>query len=82
MSHVRAQINVTTQTEILKLISNLSNLDDTFTVENFNGSIRVNARSIMGMLYITAECGDQLYLVNNTHDGGVPALLDELRVVA
>lgn len=82
MSHVRAQINVTTQTEILKLISNLSNLDDTFTVENFNGSIRVNARSIMGMLYITAECGDQLYLVNNTHDGVFPALLDELRVVA
>ena len=82
MSHLRAQINVTTQTEILKLISNLSNLDDTFTVENFNGSIRVNARSIMGMLYITAECGDQLYLVNNTHDGVFPALLDELRVVA
>lgn len=82
MSHVRAQINVTTQTEILKLIANLSNLDDTFTVENFNGSIRVNARSIMGMLYITAECGDQLYLVNNTHDGVFPALLDELRVVA
>lgn len=82
MSHVRAQINVTTQTEILKLISNLSNLDDTFTVENFNGSIRVNARSIMGMLYITAECGDQLYLVNTTHDGVFPALLDELRVVA
>ena len=82
MSHVRAQINVTTQTEILKLISNLSNLDDTFTVENFNGSIRVNARSIMGMLYITAECGYQLYLVNNTHDGVFPALLDELRVVA
>ena len=82
MSHVRAQINVTTQTEILKLISNLSNLDDTFTVENFNSSIRVNARSIMGMLYITAECGDQLYLVNNTHDGVFPALLDELRVVA
>lgn len=82
MSHVRAQINVTTQTEILKLISNLSNLNDTFTVENFNGSIRVNARSIMGMLYITAECGDQLYLVNNTHDGVFPALLDELRVVA
>ena len=82
MSHVRAQINVATQTEILKLISNLSNLDDTFTVENFNGSIRVNARSIMGMLYITAECGDQLYLVNNTHDGVFPALLDELRVVA
>ena len=82
MSHVRAQINVITQTEILKLISNLSNLDDTFTVENFNGSIRVNARSIMGMLYITAECGDQLYLVNNTHDGVFPALLDELRVVA
>ena len=82
MSHVRAQINVTTQTEILKLISNLSNLDDTFTVENFNGSIRVNARSIMGMLYITAECGDQLYLVNTIHDGVFPALLDELRVVA
>ena len=82
MSNVRAHINVTTQTEILKLISNLSTLDDTFTVENFNGSIRVNARSIMGMLYITAECGDQLYLVNNTHDGVFPALLDELRVVA
>ena len=82
MSHVRAQINVTTQTEILKLISNLSNLDDTFTVENFNGSIRVNARSIMGMLYITTECGDQLYLVNNTHDGVFPSFLDELRVVA
>ena len=82
MSHVRAQINVATQTEILKLISNLSNLDDTFTVENFNGSIRVNARSIMGMLYITAECGDQLYLVNNTRDGVFPSHLDELRVVA
>ena len=82
MSHVRAQINVTTQTELLKLISNLSNLDDIFTVENFNGSIRVNARSIMGMLYITAECGDQLYLVNNTHNGVFPSLLDELRVVA
>ena len=82
MSHVRAQINVTTQTEILKLLSTLSGMDDTFTVENFNGSIRVNARSIMGMLYITAECGDQLYLVNNTRDGVFPTFLNEMRVVA
>jgi hypothetical protein len=82
MSYVRAEICIIKQSDILKLLSILSESEDKFTIENFDGSRKVNARSIMGVLYITAECGAELFLVNNTHDGVYPPAIDDMRVWA
>lgn len=81
MSHIRAHIRVETQGDVLHLIGVLSSSEDTFSIEDFTGQNRVNARSILGMLYITSECGDEVYLVNDTHDGVFPAEIDEMRAL-
>lgn len=82
MNHTRAHIHVVTQADILHLINLLYTSEDVFTVEDFTGTRRVNARSLLGVLYIVSECGDKLYLVNDTNDGVFPTALDEMRVLA
>ena len=78
---IRARIRLDTVGEVTEFIRRL-NSDGTinkYTVENNDGKHRVDARSYLGMIYASAEFGNQMYLVNETEDGVFPAFINEFR---
>lgn len=80
--HSRAHIRLTTVKEIDDFVSALNSdgSSDRYTIENFNGRLRINARSLNGIIYAAIDYGDELYLVNETHDGAYPSAIDKFRV--
>lgn len=79
ITHRRMPITITTQKQGFEFINVLSNLTDSFSIENFDGSARVDARSMMGVLYALSEMADDMYLVNNTNDGSFPIAMELYR---
>lgn len=81
MPHIRAHVRLTTQNDVMDFIRALCDGTSNFyDVENYDGSKCVNARSLLGMLYATAEFPNSLYLVNTTVDGEFPSAIDQFRV--
>lgn len=80
-NHSRAHIRLTNQAEVLDFIQCLSMLEDSFSIESRSGMHRVNAKSVIGVLYTMFDFPDELYLVNDTHDGVIPAFIDQFRVI-
>lgn len=77
---IRAHIQLTTAQDIANFVS-VINTDGTpnhYTITNEDGSLSVNARSYLGMLYAATEF-ERLYLVNQTEDGEFPKGIDEYR---
>lgn len=79
-AHSRAHIRLNNQKEVLEFIQDLSMSEDEFSLENFDGSRRVNAKSVIGVMYTMIELNDETYLVNDTHDGEIPVTVDKYRV--
>ena len=80
MSHVRAHIRLTTQGEVMDLIHDLREFSDhEFSIENFSGTQRANAKSLLGVLYASGDYGDEMYLINDTVDGEFPVAIDRFR---
>lgn len=81
MEHTRAHIRLTTMKDIDTFVSALNGdgTSDRFTVENFNGSLRINARSMNGVIYAAMDFNDELFLVNETHDGVYPNAVNDFR---
>ena len=81
--HSRAHIRFNTTTEATKFVTEL-NGDGTankYMIENFDGSCRINARSLLGVIYAMTEHRDDMFLVNETVDGFFPsAIVDKYRV--
>ena len=78
-SHVRAKIELSSRENIIDFIYALCDgSTDFFSIENFNGTMKVNARSILGMIYAVPEF-DALFLVNDTTDGRFPASINKFR---
>ena len=78
-SHIRAKVKLITQNDAIDFIKALCDgKSDFYDLENFDGSQRVNARSILGMLYASSEF-DSLFLVNTTTDGRFPASINRFR---
>ena len=78
-SHVRAKIELSSRENIIDFIYALCDgSTDFFSIENFNGTMKINARSILGMIYAVTEF-DALFLVNDTTDGRFPASIDKFR---
>ncbi|MDD6051793.1 MAG: hypothetical protein PUC00_11095 [Clostridiales bacterium] len=80
-NHSRAHIRLTNQAEVLEFIQQLSLLEDTFSIESRSGVHRVNAKSVIGVLYTMFDFPDELYLVNESRDGVIPAFVDQYRVI-
>lgn len=80
-NHSRAHIRLTNQAEVLDFIQRLSMYEDNFSIESRSGAHRVNAKSVIGVLYTMFDFPDELYLVNDTHDGVIPAFVDQFRVI-
>lgn len=77
---IRANLNLDTAMEIAEFVKILNSDGTTakYSLENFDGSYSVNARSYLGVLYATAEFGD-LFLVNKNNDGIFPNGIDKFR---
>lgn len=80
-NHVRAQIRLDTSKEVLDFVSmiNRDGTADRYVAEDFDGSYRMNARSMMQMLCAMAEFCGKIFLVNDTHDGVFPDEVDRFR---
>lgn len=77
----RAKIRLITNQDAVDFVSTV-NSDGTatkYSLENFDRTYRVNARSLLGVLYFTTEHGEDTYFVND--DGGqIPSSIDKFRV--
>lgn len=83
MQHARAHIAFRNVNEANNFVCEL-NSDGTakkYTLENFNGSYRVDARSILGVIYMMSEYDDEIYMVDETSGGELPGFIDKYRVL-
>ena len=80
--HSRAHIRLMTMNDIKNFVSVLNSDGTTnrYTIENADGSLRINARSIEGVIYAAVDYNDETYLVNETNDGVYPSGIDDYRI--
>ena len=81
-NHVRAHIRLSSQAEVMQFVQGLSRLEDSFSIESRSGMHRVNAKSVIGVMYTMFDFPDEMYLVNDTHDGFIPSFVDQFRMPA
>lgn len=77
----RAHIRLNTQAEVMAFVTALSRFEDHFSIENASGRHRVNAKSVIGVMYTMMDFPNELYLVNDTNDGVIPAFVDAYRAL-
>ena len=82
MPHTRAHIRLMTLNDIKNFVENLNSdgTVDRYTIENEDGSLRINARSIEGVIYAAVDYNEETYLVNETNNGVYPSGIDIYRV--
>lgn len=82
MPHTRAHIRLNTMDEIKTFIDQFNRIGgiDKFMVEDFEGKQRVNARSLVGMIYAMTDFNDNMFIVNETTDGIFPNFIDTYRI--
>lgn len=81
-THVRAHVRLMSISDINEFVSGLNSdgTSDRYTIENFAGTLRINARSMQGMIYASVDYNEEMYLVNETQDGVFPHIIDKFRV--
>ena len=75
--HARAHIRLTSQAEVMEFIQGLCRFEDAFSIESRSGMHRVNAKSVIGVMYTMFDFPDEMYLVNDSNDGVIPAFVDQ-----
>jgi hypothetical protein len=80
--HVRAHIHFNTTADATEFVKTLNSDGTTnkYVIENFNGDSRVNARSLLGVIYAMTEHDDNMFLVNYSDDGYFPLFVDKYRM--
>ena len=78
----RAHIRLNGQAEVMAFVQGLSRYEDSFSIESRSGLHRVNAKSVIGVMYTMFDFPDEMYLVNDTSDGVIPAFVDQFRMPA
>ena len=79
--HARSHIRLTSQAEVMDFIQRLCRCEDVFSIENRAGTRCINAKSVIGVMYTVLDYPDEMYLVNETKDGAIPAFVDQYRVM-
>lgn len=79
--HARAHIRLSTQSEVMAFVMALTKFEDHFSIENKNGNHRVNAKSVIGVMYTMMDFPEELFLVNDTNDGVFPGFVDGYRAL-
>ena len=80
--HIRAHIRLSSQAEVMEFIQGLCKYEDAFSIESRSGMHRVNAKSVIGVMYTMFDFPEEMYLVNDTRDGVIPAFVDRFRMPA
>lgn len=82
-AHSRTHIRLSSQAEVIEFIRMITNhpAGFKFSIENFDGTRRIDAGSVIGVMYAMFDFQDEMYLVNETEDGKMPAFIDQFRVV-
>ena len=78
-NRIRAQIRLDTQQKILDFTNYLNNETGRYSVEDVSGERRVDARSLLGLIYASGDFGDEMYLVNETNNGCFPNFVNNYR---
>ncbi len=79
MNGERVHIRLKSQQEMVELVQALSLLEDAFSIENKTGVHRVNAKSVIGVMYTMFDFPDEMYLVNDT-SGVIPPCAERFRM--
>lgn len=79
-NHIRAHIQLSGQKEAMRFVQDMEFCPGNHYIENFAGTLRVNAKSIVGVMYAVAEFNGELYLVNDSKDGKFSSLVDAYRM--
>ena len=82
LSHIRARITLVSQSEVMEFVNELSRHGDRFSIENRSGMHRVNAKSVIGVMYTMFDFPEEMYLVNDDNDGVIPRSVDKYRVMS
>ena len=84
MGYVRAHIRLNNAAEATELITALNSDGTTtrYTIESFDRTQRVNARSLLGVIYALTDFNDEMYFVNETDSSSIPSCVDKYRVNA
>lgn len=80
--YVRARILLSSMEEVgafVKAMMVYTPVESRYRVETADGSRAVNAKSYVGMIYMSAEHSKEMYLVNETDNGIFPVELDQFR---
>lgn len=82
MAHTRAKLALDTGKIVAEFVRDINSDGsvDKWMVENFDGTLRVNARSLLGMMYASAEWNGEIYLFNASDETAVaPNFIDKYR---
>ena len=79
-NRIRAQIRLDTQQKILDFTNYLNNEVGRYSIEDVSGERRVDARSLLGLIYASGDFGDDMYLINETDNGYFPNFVNNYRV--
>ena len=81
MAHIRTQLRLNNTKEAVKLVSllNSDGTADKYVLEDDTGDVRVNARSLLGVIYMSTEHNEHMHLVNCSNDGQYPVGVDQFR---
>lgn len=79
----RAHIRLNSSEDVASFIQGLNeaNREDTFALTDGSMKYHVDARSLMGVIYMMTEYNDHCYLINETRDGQFPNCIDKFRVL-
>ena len=77
MGYNRAKIKLETTSDISEFVQILQTISDDFIIEDKEGALKVNARSLLGVTYASMEF-DEMYLVNK-NKGTIPYKIDRFR---
>ena len=78
--HVRAQLSILSNKDAVDFVSilNSDGTADKYILEDFNNEYRVDARSLLGVIYM-CESFPFVFLVNLTEDGVYPYGINKFR---
>lgn len=78
-NYIRAKFNLNTQADAIKFVQMMCKAEHRFLIEDRNAEQRVDAKSMLGVIYAMSCFGGELYLVNETKSGAFPAGINDFR---
>ena len=81
-AHSRAKVCLDRPEDAEKFVKllNSDGTTDKYILENFDGTLKVDARSMLGVIYASVEWAGETYLVNVTRDSVYPSGITEFYI--